>query len=485
MNKPAILSLLFGLLLRWIVSLHPYSGQQKPPMFGDYEAQRHWMEVTVNLPASEWYKNGTNNDLLYWGLDYPPLTAYHSYLMGKVARLINPEWVELDKSRGYESYHHKIFMRSTVLLSDLLIYISALFCYWKSIDNNGSFFRQSLIAPSLILIDYGHFQYNCISLGFLLWTIVLLQNQQDIIAGIIFCLALNYKQMALYYSLPIFFYLLKRCLDSSRLNLVSMFVKLSTLSIAVLTTFALLWLPYLSSLDSVFQVVRRIFPLGRGIYEDKVANFWYCLSILVKVKTIFSDSQLALISTFMVVLLSTPICYMLYRKNTIEMLKYSLFNVALIFFLFSFQVHEKTILFATSALMTLTDKHKLAVLWFELIATFSLLPLIIKDDLIIPYFALSIIYLTVGFNSKLTYNGINIFLLISILICTILSITTLTINPPSKLPDIHTLINCAFTFVHFGSFLLFFMYKQYLLYTNEKDVKHFTHLRSKNKLKIT
>lgn len=53
-------------------------------MFGDYEAQRHWMEITVNLTPVEWYKNSSNNDLLYWGLDYPPLTAYHSYLNGKM-----------------------------------------------------------------------------------------------------------------------------------------------------------------------------------------------------------------------------------------------------------------------------------------------------------------------------------------------------------------------------------------------------------------
>lgn len=30
------------------------------------------------------YVNGPDNDLLYWGLDYPPLTAYHSWLMGSV-----------------------------------------------------------------------------------------------------------------------------------------------------------------------------------------------------------------------------------------------------------------------------------------------------------------------------------------------------------------------------------------------------------------
>lgn len=70
-------------------------------MFGDFEgmekrflkiyfwkyfkkklAQRHWMEITYNLKLSDWYVNTTENDLSYWGLDYPPLTAYHSYLMG-------------------------------------------------------------------------------------------------------------------------------------------------------------------------------------------------------------------------------------------------------------------------------------------------------------------------------------------------------------------------------------------------------------------
>lgn len=49
-------------------------------MFGDFEAQRHWMEITTHLPMAKWYLY----DLQYWGLDYPPLTAYHSWLLGKM-----------------------------------------------------------------------------------------------------------------------------------------------------------------------------------------------------------------------------------------------------------------------------------------------------------------------------------------------------------------------------------------------------------------
>lgn len=36
----------------WLTFLSPGAG--KPPMFGDYEAQRHWQEVTYNLPLQEW-----------------------------------------------------------------------------------------------------------------------------------------------------------------------------------------------------------------------------------------------------------------------------------------------------------------------------------------------------------------------------------------------------------------------------------------------
>lgn len=65
-------------LFRWTTGLWGYSGYQSPPMHGDFEAQRHWLEVTSHLPVSMWYFY----DLDWWGLDYPPLTAYHSWLLG-------------------------------------------------------------------------------------------------------------------------------------------------------------------------------------------------------------------------------------------------------------------------------------------------------------------------------------------------------------------------------------------------------------------
>lgn len=207
--------LCFGVGIRGIVSLSTYSGAGTPPMYGDYEAQRHWQEITYNLPTNLWYLNGSNNDLLYWGLDYPPLTAYHSYALGLVARYINSSYVELFKSRGYESQDHKSFMRLTVLISDILIYVPSIALVMISLRkymSNDYLFTSILLLllyPGQILVDNGHFQYNNMSLGlFLLSVVCIIQNRHNW-ASVLFSLALNYKQMELYHAFPIFVYLLK------------------------------------------------------------------------------------------------------------------------------------------------------------------------------------------------------------------------------------------------------------------------------------
>ena len=75
------------------------------------------------------YVNSGRNDLNYWGLDYPPLTAYHSWICGAVATHLNPDWVALNTSHGYESYEHKLYMRYTVLVADVVVFFTAVLCY--------------------------------------------------------------------------------------------------------------------------------------------------------------------------------------------------------------------------------------------------------------------------------------------------------------------------------------------------------------------
>ncbi len=46
--------IVLAVVLRLTIGLFGHSGQGKPPMFGDFEAQRHWMEITTAIPMHEW-----------------------------------------------------------------------------------------------------------------------------------------------------------------------------------------------------------------------------------------------------------------------------------------------------------------------------------------------------------------------------------------------------------------------------------------------
>lgn len=180
------------------------------------------MEITVNLPIEEWYFNSSQNDLSYWGIDYPPLTTYFSYLFGKISQVTYPEIVELYKSRGIETDETIFFMRLSVLLIDLLLFFTAVqkvlerLYYTKTSKTiSKEHLLLCLLQPSLILIDHGHFQYNCASLGFVLWSFYFISRFQnfkffeDGIGSMFFCYALNFKHISLYFA-PTFFFLFNK-----------------------------------------------------------------------------------------------------------------------------------------------------------------------------------------------------------------------------------------------------------------------------------
>ncbi|XP_034066423.1 dolichyl pyrophosphate Man9GlcNAc2 alpha-1,3-glucosyltransferase [Gymnodraco acuticeps] len=479
------LCVLLGLAVRWGVSLNSYSGAGKTPMFGDYEAQRHWQEVTYNLPVQEWYFNTTKNDLNYWGLDYPPLTAYHSLICAFVAKTINPEWVELHKSRGYESPAHKLFMRATVLVADLLIYIPAVVLYCLYLTEGSSKKKVStllcfLLYPGLILVDYGHFQYNGVSLGFALWGVLALGLGWDALGSVAFCLALNYKQMELYHALPFFCYLLGK---SVKLGLMGrgLFL-LVRIALTVLVTFALCWLPFLSDPGQAMQVVRRIFPVARGLFEDKVANTWCSLNVLMKIRSIMSSDSQMYLSFACTLLAVLPSCIRLLTKPTFWQFKLALANSSLAFFLFSYQVHEKSILLAALPACLLLNDLPLMAIWFLHASTFSMLPLFLKDGLLVPFVVTSLgfLYFSIYLLSALercseeelrlgAYHKL-LFCLpkldlawivrwkfyVSVSVMAGLSIAAVALAPPPHLPDLFPVLVSIASFSHFlGTFIYF------------------------------
>lgn len=494
----------FCLFLRWCVAAYPYSGHNKPPMFGDFEAQRHWQEITVHTPIRQWYFNTTQNDLQYWGLDYPPLTAYHSFIMGLVADWLDPESVRLFASRGYEKETHKTFMRWTVFLSDIYFYVSAVLCLCidlervKSKEDSNVFKRTDistilfLLYPGLILIDHGHFQYNCVSLGLFLWSaffIVAIEN--DTLATIFFVLALNYKQMELYHVLPFFFYLLRKCFiglpPKSKLKY---FVhNLNKLAIAVIAMFVIIWYPFIYSWESLGQVAHRLFPLKRGVFEDKVSNVWCFLNVFVKLKSLYTNEQMAKICLVTTALAVLPSCMDLFFRINRKKFILSLINVSLAFFLFSFQVHEKTILLVAVPICMHFPEDPFMCFWFLILSNFSMLPLLLKDGLLVPFIATNVIYICVYsiclklahpkagffsiFNAEEVYRIINpkseksmllkllsINFFFSVVFMFLLTQAAVLLQPPPQYPDLFPLLISVYSCSQFILFFLYFNYQQ-------------------------
>lgn len=101
-----------------------------------------------------------------------------------------------------------------------------------------------------------------------IWAIVFLQQNRDLLGTFLFCLALNYKHLALYQAIPFFCYLAGKTLKSK--SKVFAIRKLTCLAVVVSLTFAILWSPWLSSFDQAKQVVIRLFPLNRGLFEVNI-----------------------------------------------------------------------------------------------------------------------------------------------------------------------------------------------------------------------
>ncbi|ELR22906.1 glucosyltransferase [Acanthamoeba castellanii str. Neff] len=424
-------TLCFLVLVRYLVSLHPHSGEGKPPMYGDYEAQRHWMEVTINLPVTDWYRNTTHNDLLYWGLDYPPLTAYHSWLMGHIGKWLEPESMALFTSRGYESVTSKLFMRGTVIAADLAVFLPAVYAFVNTYYASLSWSKR----PALLLIDHGHFQYNGTSLGLVLWAVVFILRGRDILGTVFFCLALNYKQMSLYYAPAFFSYLLAKCYRTK-----SPLAEVSKLAIAVVGTFALCWAPFLLNATDAYHVLERLFPVGRGLYEDKVANFWCTVSPVFKLRQLFATADVLKICGLHLMRGPTPRNFLL-----------SLFITSLSFFLFSYHVHEKSILIPLLPLTCLLLESPHLVSWFNIIAAFSMYPLLAKDGLVVAYVA--VLYfawlpLAIQLPPRPTSLASSLFTASMAGLATI-HVVRAIVAAPERYPDAFDLLIAAFGCAHF------------------------------------
>ncbi|KAI8899124.1 glycosyl transferase [Globomyces pollinis-pini] len=462
-----------SILLKWSISLSGYSGMGNPPLFGDFEAQRHWLEITYSLPITSWYFF----DLNYWGLDYPPLTAFHSYLLGYWADKINPSWVELNTSRGSESKDLKSFMRLTALLTDNLIFLPASLYYIGSVKTKSKYLVlfTLLFSPALNIIDHGHFQYNSAMLGFSLGAIALIANSHYCLGSMFFVMSLLFKQMALFFALPFFFYLLSVCFH---LKMTEGFYQLLKIGITVIFSFAIPILPFIYNISTnelqinqLFQILHRVFPVARGLYEDKVANFWCAVSVVIKLREIFSLTDLIRLSIVSTLIAVLPSCVHLFLRPQMERFIVALAISSLGFFLFSFQVHEKSILLPLLPINLLYLTDPTFVLWFNNSALYSLWPLLKKDGLLIPYISTTLLWNLLNYNIWKVKSKFNYFTIVTYMAMLTSHILEYYVVPPPSLPHIHILFNVLISASCFSISFLYLYGKQFGLLPSPSKMK--------------
>jgi alpha-1,3-glucosyltransferase len=383
------------------------------------------MEITINLPIQDWYTNSKTNSGDYWPLDYPPMSGYHSYILGKILEKFIPSSVELKRSHGYESPAFKIVMRFFALISDVLIFHVGvnllclyIFIYSKIFKKKKPSYTLYymvllliLINPLMIIIDHGHFQYNNVMHGFFVLALSFLYIEKYILAIIFYSFCLNFKQMGLYYAIPFPLYVIKKLFfDKSKKNenvnnnnIFISLVYIGIYGIVTLITNVIIYLPWLKS-NKMNDVFSRIFPVRRGIYEDKVATFWCTLNIFYKLNNHFNNNNLIKLSLILTIIGCVLPVFAIFtsQKITKRICTLCFFIVSFSFYLFSFHVHEKTIIVPFLAYLLNLPNMKNLLPSFTLIGMFSLFPLLKRENQIIPYYLLNILfYLTSKYAMKL------------------------------------------------------------------------------------
>lgn len=166
---------------------------------------------------------------------------------------------------------------------------------------------------------------------------------------------------------------------------------------------------------------------------------------------------------------------------------YALVNSSLGFFLFSFQVHEKSILIPAIAAILIFPNEPFMVFWFLQVSTFSMFPLLVKDGQITSFIGLFCCFLGItkiiidkmksgklqetnflrilwkinkSTDGKMIENFAIFSFILSSIVQVVLIIGFLFVQPPAKLPFLHPLLISAFSCLHFLGFFIYFNVKQ-------------------------
>ncbi|KAG7934040.1 uncharacterized protein OGAPODRAFT_97123 [Ogataea polymorpha] len=288
----------------------------------DFDVHRNWLSITKLLPLNRWYLENTSE----WTLDYPPFFAYFEWFLS----LFVPTSVSQDGcislvAKGEFGMPTVIFQRSTVIVSEIVLFISLQYFVSKSSnlkEKKRNFVVASSIAlsPGFFMVDHIHFQYNGFLMGILVLSIVNAKLGNYLQCGFWFAVLLCFKHIFLYIAPSYFVYLLSAyCLDwqarfpttvSDTFNFVK-WKNLFKLASVVLGVFAVAFGPFIYY-GQLYIVLQRLFPFSRGLTHAYWApNIWAIYSLIDRV----------LIQVALRVPGSAPILSLIFKQLDLERLK--------------------------------------------------------------------------------------------------------------------------------------------------------------------
>jgi alpha-1,3-glucosyltransferase len=394
-QRAVALIILLGITLRIAVGLGPYSGQGDWPNLGDFEAHRNWMSITLNRDITSWYEE--HDDKPWWRIDYPPVAAYLSYLFGKIYHTVEPEAMNLRS--GYESENLKAFMRFSSLLVDLLFLFPPIYALSTLFQRKlpQLFLLMLMLKPDAILIDHGHFQYNSLILGLILGAFYCLLTDRFYLACLLYTSAIHSKQMAVYYSLAFLAALIGLTYQRHKYNKLQVVGEVVKYGTIVIITSLLIWLPWLGSTEDLQTVLAAIFPVHRGLYQLKVGNFWCITDTFLNWERHFNKSTLVALCFLTSLLASVPSMLSLILRPTRKALVMGFATISLTFFMFSYHVHEKSILLPL-LMMPFVGETIGGWLSFEMVVAgcAGMFHLLKEDNQEFGYFGVMVVYVLIG-----------------------------------------------------------------------------------------
>ena len=267
----------------------------------DLEVHRNWLAVTHSLPLSRWYWDATSR----WTLDYPPLFAYFQWLLAQVAAALAPSAVVLSAD-AIATRDVILFQRLSVVAVDC---VAAVVLIWWAYGEAAALRRPpSTVAAAaivlvslnagLVLVDHVHFQYNGGLLAILVAVAALLARGRPAAAVAAFTALVCAKHLFMAAAPAVALHAL-RCeawwpaaVDALRRGSLARFpLRAAAASLGRLAAVALLvaavivcpvllapstpGLPTATPAEAAAQLLRRLFPFGRGLtHAYWAANAW-------------------------------------------------------------------------------------------------------------------------------------------------------------------------------------------------------------------